>query len=247
MMKQNYILLRDSNYLLESLIGKSFNEKSKLEASKILDEIHAKASRRLIGKRALCFILDKDEIKSVGGSTLIKDRKTGEIVSNLILDQCGLWLASLFRLTSGSVTTMPLIKDTGGTDRTFASYGNETFRPWNRTGFIGSQGMQVRVGSGSTAPLRNDFKIETALITAPESGNINATTNPVWNSGLGNFKYLGSVTAGGSGTINESILLGNWLDNTGNIRSQALFRDIISPASSFIVGQSIALEYTIQL
>jgi len=245
-MKQNYILLRDSNYLLESLIGKSFNEKSKFEAGKILDEIHSKAQSRFISKRALCFILDKNEIISVGGSTLIKDKKTGEIVSNLILDQCGIWLASLFKKTDGSIVAMPLIKDTGGANRNFFSYGNNTARPWNNSG-LGSLGMQLRIGSSSTTPTRLDFKIASPFVTAPESLVFNAVTNPVWNSGLGNFKYIASITAGGSGTINESILLGNWLDNSDTVRKLALFRDIISPASSFVIGQSIALEYTIQL
>jgi len=164
----------------------------------------------------------------------------------MILDQAGIWLASLFKKTDGSILAMPLIKDTGGVNRNFFSYGNNTARPFNNSG-LGSLGMQVRVGSGSTIPARTDFSISSPFVVAPESNDFNATTNPVWNSGLGNFKYLGSLTAGGAGTINESILLGNWLDNSDIVRKLALFRDIISPAKSFVIGQSIALEYTIQL
>ena len=53
-MKQQLILLREENDLLNSLIGQSFNQRTKFEAEKILTEIHSKAQDRSIGKMALC-------------------------------------------------------------------------------------------------------------------------------------------------------------------------------------------------
>jgi len=241
-MKQEYVLLRTENDLLNSLIGQSFNQRTKFEAYKILTEIHSKAQDRSIGKMALCYIVDKNEIKGVGGSTLMKD-KNGKIISNLILDQFGKWLTTIFTIVS--LTDRPVsIKATTGVLEALNIYDNSAFFN-DRTG--GSIGVNLAVGSGITAPLRTDFKIETAFATAPESSNFNLGSNPVYNSGLGNFKPVGTISAGGSGTINESVLFAVWIRNLGGVKTFALFRDIISPAQSFIAGQTIALEYTIQL
>jgi len=239
-------LLRKENDLLNSLIGKSFNQKSKFEAEKILDEIHSKAQSRMISKRVLCYIVDKNEIKGVGGSTLMKD-KNGKIISNLILDQFGKFLTAIFPKQS-TLAVIATLKDSSGIDRSMGIYDSHAQSPALFNARIGTGlGMQIQVGSGSTPPTRIDFRIETAFGTAPESIGFIAPSNPVWNSGLGNFKYTASISAGGSGTINESVCIALWED-TGNIlRTFILFRDIISPAKSFIVGQTIALEYTIQL
>jgi len=232
------ILLTKENDLLNSLIGKSFNQKSKFEAEKILSEIHTKAQSRFIGKSALCFVLDKKEIMGLGGSTLMKD-KDGKIFSNLILDQLGLFLAGMFQGTGG-IVTVSLI-DTAGGSRTINVINQPTL--WN---FSTGASMFHQIGSGSTSPTRQDFQIETAFGTAPEDAII-APANPVYNSGLGSFKSISSTSAGGSGTIRESVMISRWRDGGNTNRFFALFRDIITPAVSFIAGQTIALEYTVQL
>ncbi len=238
-MSQQYVLLRKENDLLNSLIGQSFNQKSKFEAYKILTEIHSKAQDRSIGKMALCYIVDKNEVLGVGGSTLLKDKK-GKIVSNLILDNFGILLAGLFKGGSGEKSVV--IKDVGGINQTLFAVATVSikFNQQNATKIL------LAVGSGSLAPARTDFKIQTAFGTAPESLSFD-TGIPVYNSGLGNFKSLGSIIAGGSGTINESVLNPNWVNSGGAIKNFTIFRDIISPGQSFIAGQSITLEYTIQL
>lgn len=240
-MNQQYILLTKENDLLNSLIGKSFNEKSKFEAEKILDEIHSKAQSRMIGKKALCYIVNKNEILGVGGSTLMID-KNGKIVSNLILDQFGKFLAAIFKRLDG-ISTVFNIKDTSGAATDLNGYGTITFNSF----LSGDVGMRLQVGSGTTAPTRTDFDIETAFGTAPESTQFNAASNPVFNSGLGNFKYVASISAGGAGTIKESIVFSNMRAKNGLNISLILFRDIISPAQAFIAGQTIALEYTVQM
>lgn len=245
-MNQQYVILRKENDLLNSLIGKSFNEKSKFEAYKILTEIHKKSNQHSIEK-ALCYIVDKGEIKSVSGSSLMKNKKTGEIVSDLILDNFGKTLATLFKkVDGGSPVIAGGVDDTGGVNRVVRGYGNNAARHFNFTGF-GSLGMQVGVGQGSTVPARANFGIETPFGTAPESGNFNAVSDPVWNTALGNFKFTASIIAGGAGTITESVLFDLMLDTSDIVRTIALFRDLISPGSSFVLGQTIALEYTVQL
>jgi len=241
-MSQQCILLRKENDLLNSLIGQSFNSKNKFEAEKILQEIHSKAQDRSIGKMALCYIVDKNEIKGVGGSSLMKD-KNGKIISNLILDQFGEYLSKQFKKLDGT-DLLFAIKSTTGALQTLRAYSSSSV--FNLFG-VGNIGISLIVGSGTTPPVRTDFSLETAFGTAPESGSFVPTTNPIWNSGLGNFKQNGAIIAGGAGTINESALATNWRDSAGVIRGFILFRDIISPAQSFISGQSIALEYTVQL
>ena len=237
-MNQQYVLLRKENDLLKSLIGQSFNHKSKFEAEKILDEIHCIAEPRLIGKKALCYVTDKDEIKGVGGSTLMKD-KNGKIVSNLILDNLGKLLAILFSGNPSGLRGATVI-DEIGTGRGIRTYTGQNFTIGNALGVV------HKVGSGTTTPARSDFEVETAFGTVPESGNIDGST-PIWNSSLGIFRSTSSLTAGGSGTVNEAVLKLGMNDTTVANRFIALYRDIVSPSQAFIVGQSIALEYTIQL
>jgi len=238
-----FSLLENENNLLKSLVGNSYNNKSRLEAGKILDEIHSKAQQRMISKRALCFILDKNEIKAVGGSTLLKDKKTGEIVSNLILDQFGLWLTGLFTPLSAGNRTITITDSTGAPISVAVYTSLTTFNA-----IVGgvAVGQRLQVGSGSSSPLRTNFAIETPFATVPEMNPFSGST-PVWNSGSGLFKTAGLISAGGSGTVRESILRNQWRDVGVGTRNYTMFRDLISPALGFTAGQSIALEYTVQL
>jgi len=238
-----YSLLRKENDLLNALIGKSYNQKSKLEAGKILAEIHSKGQSRLFDKRALCFIVDKNEIKGVGGSTLLKDKKTGKIISNLILDQWGLITAGIFRPLSTAISTITVNDNNGNPVGVNVRTGGTFF-----LAVVGGipVGSRLQVGASSTSPLRTDFAVNTPFVTAPEM-NAFTTSTPVWSSGVGTFKTAGLITAGGSGTVRESILLQQWRDAGVGTRNYTLFRDLISPALGFGIGQSIALEYTVQM
>jgi len=235
-----YILLRKENDLLNCLIGQSFNSKNKFEAEKILDEIHSKAQDRLISKKALVYVTKNNLIRHIGGSTLMMN-KNGKIVSNLILDNMGEWISGLFN-GSPSGLVQKTLKDVNGVNRTVA------VRSSTVTVLNGSTdaGGSIRVGSGTLAPSRLDFNVQTGFGTAPEDAFIK-TSIPFWNSGLGNFKPLTSMTAGGAGTINESVLSIGGKDTGGTTRSFIWFRDIISPSVSFVVGQSIVIEYTVQM
>ena len=188
---------------------------------------------------ALCYIVDKNEIKGVGGSTLLKD-KNDKIISNLILDQFGILLAGMFK--GGTLEKSVVILDVNGAPSTLIVNSTASVK-FNQRNAVE---VSFQVGSGSTPPIRTNFNIETAFGTLPESQGF-TTVIPVWNSGLGNFKNNGSIIAGGAGTIDESILQINWLDSSSVFRTFVLFRDIISPSASFIAGQTIVLEYTIQL
>jgi len=242
-MKQQLILLREENDLLNSLIGQSFNQRAKFEAEKILSEIHSKAQDRSIGKMALCYVLDKNQILGIGGSTLLKDKKTGEIKSNLILNNFGLWLAKIFSTLTTANQSFTGV-NTAGANSPIHSRAL-TSNVFNITSG-GAVGIRLIVGSGSTPPARSDFFVQTKFVIAPEN-TLFAGGFPVYNSGLGTFKNNGIIIAGGSGTINESALVDRMRTQASGIADLSLFRDIISPAVPFIAGQSIALEYTVQL
>jgi len=245
-MKQQYIVLRKENDLLNSLIGKSFNQKSKFEAEKILSEIHSKAQYRSIDKMGLCYIVDNDTIMNVGGSSLLQEKKTGKIHSNLIMNNFGILLAALFKKFDPE-NQIVTVKDVFNVDQSVSVYGTAGIWTINNGNTL-SIGVVLKVGSGITPPIRTNFEVETAFLTAPESGNMNATSDPVYNTGLANFKYVASISAGGSGTVNEGVLKLGLRRTGGGARVDTVcFRDILSPAGPFTIGQTIAYEFTVQI
>lgn len=239
-MTQQFTLLRKENDLLKSLIGQSFNQKSKFVAAKILDEIHSKAEGRFIGKKALCYITNKDEILGVGGSTLMKN-KHGKIVSNLILDNFGEILAGfLFGNPAASATSVLI--DVGGTPRNLVH-----FAPTNFNTDSNLLGMLHRVGSGTTAPARDDIEIETSFGTSPEDADYNSDAAvPSFDTPSGTMKSTGSIVAGAGGTVNELILKAKWKVGASSF-DFSLFRDSVSPGQAFVMSDTITTEFTVQM
>jgi len=115
-----FILLRKKNDLLNCLVSQSFNQKNRLEAEKILDEIHSIAENRTMSKKVLCYIVKNGLIRGVGGSTLMMD-KNGKIFSNLILDGFGEFLTAIFSKVS------PAFKSFNSPD----SFFNASVRSYN--------------------------------------------------------------------------------------------------------------------
>jgi len=136
------------------------------------------------------------------------------------------------------------VVDVSGNARTLPFYINNN---WQDVAFGGADGILTQIGSGTNAPARTDFNVQSAFGTVPESQLITMTNRPVWNSALGQIKTSGNIIAGGAGTINE-IVLSSLLQGLGNAQRRiAFYRDIISPGQTFIATQTLALEYTIQL
>ncbi len=238
MMMQDFTARRDLNEPLNAMIGQSFNEKSKHESLKILNEIHSVAQQRTLDKKALCYILENDEIKGVGGSTVM-ERSDGKLVSNLILNNFGKWLTGIHK--GGVLTNSVELINNASVSRTVIIYAAAT----NFNDAVANR-MRLQVGSGTTPPTRADIDIETPLSTAPEMMEFESTV-PVYNLTNGDFKNTGVVTAGGSGTVNEAIMQALWIFNTGVTDLFTVYRDLISPGQVFTIGQTIALEYTTQL
>lgn len=167
---------------------------------------------------------------------------------NLITDQFGTWLAGFFRTpSSGNILQVTMAADDGADDSLCIYFdGAADNRLFNEsTSSAVSIGSQIKVGSGSTAPARDDTNIETAFGTAPESGAFDTGTG---SYSAGNITVSGSITAGGAGTINETGFFGAWrVYNTDNQALYLLFHDAISPGVPFVAGQSITDEYVVAL
>jgi len=243
MMNQQYELLRERNDPLKELSGKTYNAKTKFEAEQILKEIHSVSKDRMIDKNALCYILKEDEIKGVGGSTLLQNKKTGEIESNLIMDNFGFWLSSIYRRRTTATGPNPTLTDNANIGQAVRGYGASVhFNESNR-----SLGSRLAVGSGVTAPTRTDFNIETRFATAPEMNDFFPASDPVYNATNGNFSIVGSITAGGTGTVNEGMEFQRYQATSASDFIFAMFRDIISPGQPFVISDTISLEYTVQI
>jgi len=240
-MKQQYVLLRKENDLLNALKGQSFNQKSKNEAYKILQQIHEK-SDYISAEKALCYIVKDGMIKGVGGSSLMQNKKTGKIHSDLILDNFGIWFSGVCIggiVGAGTV----FLTNTAGASKGVVPRNAGTSLLYNSAA---SFRVLLQVGAGTTTPARTDFAIETVFGTSPENTFFDSN-DPVYNNTNFNFKNSGEITAGGSGTVNESVILSTWRDSANSSQLFTLFRDIISPGQAFVVSESIFLEYTTQI
>lgn len=238
-MNQQYVLLRKENDSLNSLIGQSFNQKSKFEAYKILSEIHEKANVRSMSK-VLVYCVDpkSNQILGVGGSSLMQNKKNGKIVSDLISDNFG-FMWTFFHRSPISLTLSVNYIDINGNVNPRNLYRVGGNGQWDRLG-----GM-IQVGSGTTPPARTDFKIETPFVSSPESTIAGIAGFSVYSPATGKITGIARQISptGSSGTVNESALFQEWR-NPGN--RYLLARDSISPGVSFIAAQNIVVDYTWQ-
>jgi len=237
-MNQQYVLLRKENDSLNSLIGQSFNQKSKDQAYKILTEIHEKANVRSMSK-VLVYCIDpkSNEILGVGGSSLMQNKKNGKIVSDLISDNFGFMWTFFHRPPISAVLSVPYIQ-IAGTVASQLLYRTGGNGQWD------SLGGMIQVGSGTTPPDRTDFKIETPFVGGPEATIGGIAGFSVYSSATGKITGIArqiSPTAG-SGTVNESALFQRWR----NLVIYLLAKDSISPGVSFTAAKNIVVDYTWQ-
>jgi len=238
-MKQQYVLLRQENDLLNELKFRTFDNRLKHEAEKILSEIHDKADYGCMEK-ALCYNVRDGMVKGVGGSSLMKDVKTGKLRSDLILDQFGIFMEGMFNGLTGSDRNVVMTDDVG-TDTTMRVYGTSgTFND------VSSGRILLQVGQGTTPPTRADINLETPFVGGAESVFFEST-RPSYNLSNFNWKNAGQITVAGAGTVNESIFKHLMDEPSGATAIFTMYRDIISPGVPFIIGDGIFLEYTTQL
>ena len=175
---------------------------------------------------SLVTVTKENEIRSIGMSCM----------NDLLSDNYGIYLMSLY----GGNLNIETLQDITNTGESVKFMGTGTM--FNST-FV-AVGTQIQIGKGTSTPTRQDFNIESPFTTAPES-TIKNTANGGWNSGLG--QVLASMIpfgAGGSGDISETIFV-QVMNITTNVQKKFLMsRDLISPISNFILGQTINVNYT---
>lgn len=187
---------------------------------------------------AIVSVLDKRRrIKGIGLN----------VPNDLILDNFGTWLAGLIRAPADSTGPAVSLKDAAGTSRTLNIYGRgaasvQIFNHSDTT--TPSLGTQLQVGSGTTPAARTDYAITTPFTVVPESDRF--ATGP-GSYAAGAISLSGAITAGGSGTANETGFFAVWNDTTPAARTIMLFHDILAAGVAFTAGKIINVSYSISL
>jgi len=242
---KQYYLLKEKNDSLNSLIGQTFNEKSKLEAEKILTEIHKGYFSSWTKALVYCIEPKTNEILGVGGSSLFYDKKRKRIHSDLLVDNWGVFLKAMFtRVTAPAESNAVMEPDIGGL-ATFGFYLPTAVA----VSYNDEMGTVVQIGSSSVIA-RSDFKITTPFASSPESLQFGILADSTYQSGTG--KIIGiNITISpttGSGTIRESALFQRMgVRPVGNGRRVMFAHDVISPNVPFTSGKIITVNYTWQL
>jgi len=164
------------------------------------------------------------------------------VPEDIILDNFGYWLAGIIR-PAGVVSTTTLV-DVSGASRTVYLFSGVTSYLFN--GSAGYNGALVQVGSGSSTPARDDYKIQTAFGTAPENTQFNSGFA---SYGSGYVSFNGAIIAGGSGTIAETGFLCKWNYRNGSTSQGIfmLFHDVLVDTVGFTVGKLITVSCSVEL
>jgi hypothetical protein len=189
-----------------------------------------------IGKKCVVYTLDPVtmEIEDIGGSSLLRDTKTGIIEPNMILDNFGTWFQNIIR---GDTTMFTLIDDVNSIQNfKIQTTGNIYALNSNWAG---------KFGGGSTAPAKSNFKIDTPLSGSPENTYIASTG---WGYNVFN-QIIFNIDAnpmGATETINEIVVAGLWANTSAVTKNIALTRDIVGPVSA-VIGKLERAAFAFQI
>lgn len=254
-----YSILREKNEWLKNYRGHTFSDRLQSEIIKGVFEEHAKFKYNIpflkngiyeqLGKKCLiaCIEPNTKELLSVGSSSLLKDESTGMIIDNLILDNFGIFFARLFIPPAAAVGADISLKDDGGVARNYKMYngGNTGDSTFNFViGTACAMGTQIKMGSGSSAVARTDFKIQTSLPSPPESGYLN--TNDGAYTAQNTVIYQGDANStGGGSTVREAGSFGVW-EHSGvpcALAKIMISHDAISPVVPYTSGKLLRGAY----
>jgi len=165
----------------------------------------------------------------------------GSLPSDLFLNNFGTWFAALMQQPVTGIDVVTLTNTAAGSDTNVGIYnatgGRQTFGSATSGG--GNMGSQIQLGSSSTAPTRADHVVNTPLATAPENALFG--TGP-GSYGAGTITCSGSVTSGGTGTINEAGFHFSWWNST-TIVSYMVCHDLTT-STPFVASKSITCQYS---
>lgn len=250
-MRQEYVVLRDRNDYLKNFVGYTAKQKVLVDAHKFILEQHRKYQNGLGMPKVVVSCIDPktNEILGIGGSSLLLHKKTGKIIPDLILDNFGNIFAGFFVApgTDKDITA----KDDAAASKTVRTHWADaasaaaTYNNWVNAGASGS-GSQIKMGSGTTAPARADTAIQTALVSAPESGYLD-TNNGAYTVSNTVIYQADANPTGGSGTVNEAGTFGVWNHTPATpvaIGKFMITHDAVSPGVAFTAGKLLRAAYT---
>ena len=181
-------------------------------------------------------VVEEKEIKQIGMSCL----------NDLLNNNFALFIKGAFN-RGGTQTEMRdvsnIVTEVRFTGASATRYNN------NQTTQTTPIGSRVQVGSGITPATRSDFNIETAFV-----GGVVAQRRPtgigVYFAGL-NDVLISSVISPtlGGGSISEACLYAQWHRSlfANQFREFVLSRDNISPVVPFSAGNTINIDYTLNM
>jgi len=225
----------ENSQLLE-LIGKTETENLKSDIrNQYTENFHKRfpewfeENKHMAKAFSLITVTKNKEIKSIGMSC----------IDDLLNDNFGQFLKGIIGLQSFTGVRL---------DSTVNSFNTLSGNAGYNMANIGiAMGSYIQVGKGSATATRQDFNINDPFTTSPESllGGIIGFSG--WNSGLGLISMIRSFSAGGSGSISESILVQSWRATDSNHRQCVYSRDNISPVANFINGETVNVNYNLVL
>jgi len=165
--------------------------------------------------------------------------------NDLILDNFGeFWAAHLHGVEQTTTTSIASLVDDANVSQNLLIYGDASiYGMWNHHTY--EPGVVLAVGSGSSAAARDDYCIETPFGSSPEDSYFNCGNG---SYAAGYISTVGSVSAGGSGTVNEVGLFLKAVNWTAMIlKTFMLFHDILGSGIPFSAGNIINVSYSIAI
>lgn len=244
---ETYDVVQGKNDWLKDFKGMTYTDKLHRALTRGIFEEHAKFSDGSVSniEKAMVYCLEPrtKEIISLGGSSLLKGRKTGRIIPDLIVNNFGLWLSGLFAPSTTTNISVNLT-DSGGLVKALQTYSSGD--AFSLCGASYPVGTLIKMGSSSLAPQRSDYKINTSLGSSPESNAI--FTN------LGSYTSSNTIVCqadanptGGSGAVNEIGLHGQWFISTPATDDFLIAHDSITPTVNYTAGFLLRGAYTWQI
>ena len=224
-----------AKHLHEVKLWRAEDDAIELKKAKTLDEMIE------LQKRSLSRMLDTSCVAALRSE---KDHRIKEIGFNIpndmFLNNWGQLLASIIHGNTGGVNGAQTLYDETNTARV----NNNSSYYINLTSLAGNIFFAVQFGSGTTAAARNNYAIQTAFATAPESTK--------WQCGPGAYAngviaFGNLITAGGSGTINEIGLFWYGWCSDSNYRYYMMTHDILGSGVAFVAGNPLVGTFAINI
>jgi hypothetical protein len=159
------------------------------------------------------------------------------VPDDLFTNNFGTKLAALIHGNQGGIDGYIVYDETNTARTSSTSYGPN----WYATA---SSYWVIQFGSGTTTAARNNYAMQTAFATSPESTKFQCGPG-AYAAGVISFGNL--ITAGGSGTVNEIGLFNicGWQSGWGNFTMMT--HDILGSGVAFVAGNPLVGTFAINI